>query len=299
MANINDVDELLHLADVTAESRLPRLWLAETGGLEASSLAAVIARTTPLEVGTAIVPVYSRTPAVLAMMASTWSQLGNGRPVHLGFGAGGQFIVERWHGLPYEKPAATVAETIAILRQSLQGERTQVEGRVRRSTGFRLGTGAAPSVRLYVGGLGPVMVDHAAKLADGLIVTWLSPRVLTTFSKTFADAIASHGRAREDVRLVARAYVAVTDAVEEAREEVRKELVEYVVSPPYARVFESVGFGKEVEEVNAAFAARDRAAAVRAVSDELLDDVLVIGRNASEIHDGLREYFDEGADEVL
>src|SRR5689334_8149215 len=105
MANIGTVDEVLDLAAVVESSGLPRVWLAETGGVEASALAAVIARTTELEVGTAIVPVYSRSPAVLAMMASTWSHLGNNRPVHLGFGAGGQVIVERWHGLPFEKPA--------------------------------------------------------------------------------------------------------------------------------------------------------------------------------------------------
>jgi probable F420-dependent oxidoreductase len=299
LANIADVAELIDLADVIAVAGLRRVWLAETGGLEASALAAVLARTTQLEVGTAIVPVYSRSPAVLAMMASTWSHLGQGRPVHLGIGAGGQVIVERWHGVPFMKPAATVRDTIAIVRQALAGERSEVEGAARRSSGFRLASGPAKQVRLYVGGLGPVMVDLAAEVADGLIVTWLSPRALKGLRETFTAAVASHGRRSQDVRLVARAYVAVTDTVEEARESVRRELVEYIVSPPYARIFNSIGFANEVTEVNAAFTARDREATVAAVSDRLLDDLLVVGRDADAIQEQLLAYLDAGADEVL
>ncbi|WP_214109370.1 LLM class flavin-dependent oxidoreductase [Acrocarpospora catenulata] len=299
LSNIPDADELLGLAGIAAGSGYRRAWLAETGGLEASALAAVIARTTPLEVGTAIVPVYSRSPALLSMMASTWSHLGGGRPVHLGIGAGGQVIVERWHGVPFEKPATTTRETLRILRQAFAGTRTDVTGRTRRSSGFRLTTGAAPAVRLYVGGMGPAMLDLAAEVADGLIVTWLSPRVLTSFRESFSAAVEGHGRGPDEVRLVARAYVAVTDTVAEAREEVRKELVEYVVSPPYARYFASVGFADEVARVNEAFAARERAAAVAAVSDRLLDEVLVAGKDAADIAPRVRAYVRAGADDVM
>jgi alkanesulfonate monooxygenase SsuD/methylene tetrahydromethanopterin reductase-like flavin-dependent oxidoreductase (luciferase family) len=155
LANTAGAAELLDLADVVASSGLPRVWLAEAGGLEASAMAAVIARTTQLEVGTAIVPVYSRSPVALARMASTWSHLGGDRPVNLGVGAGGQMIVERWHGVPFQKPVSTVRDTLAILRQALAGERTELEGKARRSSGFRLATGPAPQVRRYAGGMGP------------------------------------------------------------------------------------------------------------------------------------------------
>jgi probable F420-dependent oxidoreductase len=299
LSNIPDVDELLELADLAAECGFTRAWLAETGSLEVSALGGVIARSTSLEVGSAIVPVYSRSPAVLSMMASTWSHLGGGRPVHLGIGAGGQVIIERWHGVPFEKPATTIRETIEILRQALAGERTSVTGRTRHSTGFQLATGPAPQVRLYVGGMGPAMIDLAAELADGLIVTWLSPRVLEGFRESFSAAVEAHGRNAADVRLVARAYVGVSDTPDEAREAVRKELVEYLVSPPYARYFTSVGFGAEVEAVTAAFRDRRREAAVSAVGDALLDEVLVVGRNADEVRDRLRAYVEAGADDVM
>jgi probable F420-dependent oxidoreductase len=299
LSNIPDADELIGLAHAVDESGYQRVWLAETGGLEAGALGGVIAANTSLEVGTAIVPVYSRTPALLAMMASTWSHLGGDRAVHLGVGAGGQVIIERWHGVPFEKPATTTRETIALLRQSLAGDRTQLEGRTRHSDGFSLTTGAAPEVRVYVGGMGPAMVDLAAEVADGLIVTWLSPRVLREFRQSFDASIENHGRESKDVTLVARAYVAITQTPDVARAEVRKELVEYLVSPPYARYFSSVGFEQEVEQVGAAFSARDREGAVSAVSDRLLDEVLLVGTDPHEVGARLREYVDAGADDVM
>lgn len=299
LANIPDAEELLGLADTMAAVGFGRVWLAETGGLDVSALGAVIARTTPLEVGTCIVPVYSRSPALLSMMASTISHLGRARRVNLGIGAGGQFIVEDWHGLPQEKPAMITRETISILRQALAGETTAVAGSARSSRGFRLHSGPAPEVRIFIGAMGPTMVELAAEVADGLIVTWLSPRVLADFRARFSGAVERNGRDPGRVALAARVYVALTDTPEEAREEVRQELVEYLVSPPYGRYFSSVGFGSEVERVNDAFRARDRMAAIRAVSDRLLDDVLVVGRTAADVREALLAYHTAGADEII
>ena len=100
------------------------MWLAETSGPDPLVAAALIAREHDLEVGTAVVPVWSRTPAVLAAAAADIVAIGRGRPFHLGLGAGGQAIVERWHGLDFAGSVERVADTIAILRQALAGERT-------------------------------------------------------------------------------------------------------------------------------------------------------------------------------
>jgi len=130
-------------------------------------------------------------------------------------------------------------------------------------------------------------------------MSWLSPRVLTGFRADFSAAVERFGREPSAVRLVARAYVAVTDTVELAREEVRKELVEYLVSPPYAKYFRSVGFEAEVDEVTAQFQARNRAGAVAGVSDRLLDEVLVCGETAADVAPRLKEYLAAGADDLM
>lgn len=299
LSNTVDVDEVLSLAQATEDAGYPRVWLAETGGLEAASMGAVIARETALEVGTAIVPVYSRTAPLLGMMAATWSRLGGGRPMHVGIGAGGQVIIERWHGVPYDLPGTTTRDTLRIMRQVLAGERTDYEGKARRSHGMTLGGGAAPSVRVYIGGMGPAMMALAVEEADGLILTWQSPRTLRALRGDFDHEVEQAGREPGACRLVARVYVAVTATPDLAREEVRKELVEYVVSPPYAKYFRSVGFEEEVDAVGENFQARNRQGAVAAISDRLLDEVLVVGRTSDDVSDRLHDYLAAGADEIM
>lgn len=102
------------------------------------------------------------------------------------------------------------------------------------------------------------------------------------------------------MELVTRAYVAVCDDLTGVREGVRQELVEYMLSPPYASYVRSVGFGADVDRVTRAFAARrDVPHAAAGVSDALLDEVLISGRNGSEVSDRLRAYFDAGADDLM
>jgi len=275
------------------------VWLSENRVLDAISMSGAIAATTDLEVGTGIVPVFSRTPAVLAMTAASISRLSGGKPMHLGIGAGGQVTVERWHGVPFQDTVATTEETIDIVKQALAGEKTDVDGSTRRSHGFSIAEGPDFAAYVYVGGMGPKMLDLAARKADGLIVTWLSPRILTDFSKRFAESVVDAGRDPQQVQLVPRAYVAVCDDPAAAREGVRRELVEYLISPPYGKYFSSVGFGEEVAAARAGYEARNRQQAVAGVSDALVDEVLICGRTPDEIAEPLRAYFASGADHVM
>jgi probable F420-dependent oxidoreductase len=299
LSNTPDARYVLAAAQRLNRLGFRRVWLPENCVLDAFSIGGAIAAGTDLEVGTAIVPVYSRTPAVLAMGVATISRLGNGRPVHLGIGAGGQVAVERWHGVAFDRTVTTVADTIAILRQALRGEKTDYAGATRQSRGFRLMDGPAYNSRIHVGGMGPRMQALAAEVADGLIVTWLSARVLRTFAESFRESVAAANRPPGSVELIARAYVAVCDDPGAAREAVRRELVEYLISPPYGRYFTSVGFGAEVEGARAGFAARDRQRAVAAVSDALLDEVLICGKDAADVAGPLRRYFEAGADHLI
>lgn len=298
LADAHGAPEALALARVAEQAGFSRVWIAETRGPDAFVLGALVASQTHLEVGTAIVPAYSRSPAVLAMAASDLAAI-SGRPVHLGIGAGGQVIVERWHGVAFDKPLATVGDTLVILRQSFAGERTDHEGAARSSRGFQLAGGAAGDVRLYVGGMGPKMREMAAAEADGLILTWLSPRITAGAAAALRADVEAAGRQRAAVRLVTRAYATLTDRPDEVREAVRSELVEYVASPPYARYFASVGFEPETAGVAKAFEAGDRGASRRAVSDRLVDEFLIAARSPRELRERLDDYADAGADDVM
>ena len=115
------------------------LWLAETGSADSFALAGALAvATRRAEIGTAIVPTYNRTPAVLASGAGTLAQLSGDRFI-LGLGTSSHAIIEQWNGVPFEAPLARVRDTVSILRQALAGEKTNHDGKTLRSHGFRLG----------------------------------------------------------------------------------------------------------------------------------------------------------------
>lgn len=298
LANIPDVDVLMPLATAVESAGFQRVWIAETNGLEAASIGAVLAATTTLEVGTSIVPVYTRTAPLLAMMASTWSRLAGGRTVHIGIGAGGRAIVERWHGCAFTQPVRAVSDTISIMRAALSGRPTEHDGEVFSSDGFRLAGDRPVDVKIYVGGMGPLMQRLAATEADGLIATWISPRVVAGFRGAM-DGVTGNCAPTCRSLLAARAYVAVVDDMEAVKSAVRSELTEYILSPPYANYFISIGFESEVEDVRAAFALGDRSKSARAVSDRMLDEMLIVGRNADDVAERIDSYVASGADDVI
>jgi probable F420-dependent oxidoreductase len=299
LANIGGIDDYRRACAAVVEADIGRIWMAETRGPDALITAAILANEFPLEVGTAIVSVSARTPATLAIAVADVAELSQGRPVHLGLGAGGQVIVEGWHGVSFRGSVGRVRDTIAILRQAFAGERTDHHGEQQTSSGLRLAKPPGPGqVVLYVGGMGPKMLRLASEVADGLILTWVSPRIVSTRFDELREAERALGREPRSVRVVARVYVAVTDDVSSVRQGVRNELVEYIVSPPYAIYFRSVGFAGEVDAVIAAFARGDRAGTAAGVSDYMLDELLVAG-SAGAVREALRKYIAAGADDVL
>ena len=129
------------------------IWLAETGGAESFALAAAIAHATErITLGTAIVPVFNRTPAVLAMAAGTVAQLSGGRFI-LGLGSSSHAMIERWNGVRFERPLTRVRETVEVVRAALSGAKTDFQGATLQSRGFRLGCLPERPVPIYLAAL--------------------------------------------------------------------------------------------------------------------------------------------------
>ncbi|HVP31332.1 MAG TPA: LLM class F420-dependent oxidoreductase [Myxococcota bacterium] len=255
----------------------PAIWLAETAGPDAFALAAAIAQATRrITIGTGVVPVYNRTPAVLAMAASTLAQLSGGRFV-LGIGSSSHAIVDDWNGVPFEKPLTRVRETVAVLRQALAGEKTAFEGRTLRSRGFRLGSLPCPAVPIYVGALREKMLALAGELGDGLVVNLFPVSALPKMLAAHRAGAAKAGRDASGHEVVCRFQVAVTEDVPAARRLVRAAFAGYVAQPVYNAFFAWCGFEDEARAVREAFARRDRAASTAAMSDDLVDRVTILG----------------------
>lgn len=253
------------------------IWLAETNGPDSFGLAGALSQATErATIGTAIVPVYNRTPAVLAMSAATIAQLSGSRFV-LGLGSSSHAIIGDWNGIPFERPLAHVRESVAIVRQALTGKKTDFQGEVLRSRGFRLGNRPAQPVPIYLAALREKMLRLAGELGDGLILNLFPASALPRILDAYREGARSAGRDASQDEVVCRFQVLVTDDVERARNVMRMAFGGYVASPVYNQYFAWCGFEAEARAVSEAFARGDRAGVAAAMTDELIDRIAILG----------------------
>jgi len=257
------------------------IWIADTGaGPDAFVVAAAAAQvTTSIRLGTAVVPVYTRTPSVMAAGAGSVAQLAPGRFV-LGIGASSETIVERWGGVPFRRPLARMRETTAVLRAMLAGERVTFEGRTVRTSGFRLVSPPPRPVPIYLAALMPPMLELAGEIADGIVLNMMPvdavPRMLAHVRRGAERA----GRDPAALEIVARFQTIVTDDPAAARGALRHMFGPYFATSVYNRFVAWCGFEREAAAIARTWAAKDRAANLAAVTDEMIDRIAVIGTAA-------------------
>ena len=283
------------------------VWLPEFWAHDAlTPLGALAHATETIKLGTAIVQLGTRTPAMLAMSAMTLQELSNGRFV-LGIGVSGPQVMEGWHGVRFSKPVLRTRETIEIIRMVTRGERLDFPGEAYRlplpdGEGVALRSAALPvDVPVYVASLGPTNLRLTGAIADG----WIGNSFLCESADVFFDEIAagaeSTGRSIEDLDLTVAVSCELTDDVDEAG---RRHAEGYAftfgamgtaATNFYNRAFERQGFGEAVGEVQRLWLSGDHDAARQAVPTEIGLRTNLIGPSA-EILRRLREYRDCGVD---
>lgn len=271
-------------------------WLAEVGGPDAFSLAGALAVRTGLRIGTAVVPIYNRTPMVLAMTTAALSQLSHGRFV-LGIGTSSENIVERWNGIPFEKPYTRMRETLEVTRRLLAGEKVTYEGETLRLQGYQLPSPPEGEAKVYIGALNRRMLRLAGAMADGVIINMLGPEHVSRVLAEVAEGARAAGRDPGDVETVARVHMVYDQPFEVAAAIVRAAFGPYAATSVYNRFFRWIGFAEEAEAIAKAWEARDREALATAVSDEMVAAMAVSG-DAAACRARVQEYFDAGVDVV-
>lgn len=252
------------------------VWLADAGGIDALTLAAVVLQcTNRIRVGIAVVPAYTRTPAVFAATIATLSDIAPGRFV-LGLGTSSQAMIEGWHGMTLERPLTRMRETTALLQTMLSGEKTQFAGTTLCSNGYHQPPLAA-DVPIMLAALGPAMIKLAAEVSAGVILNLCPISALNSTLARIANSAADVGRDPTCIEVGARLQVMVTDDVDSARDRFRFAFAPYFANPVYNKFLASCGFAAEAAELQAARARGDWAAARRALPDDLVDEIAVIG----------------------
>ena len=269
-------------------------WLAEVGGPDAFALAGALGERTGLRIGTAVVPIYNRTPMVLAMTAASLSQLTQGRFV-LGIGTSSENIVERWNGIPFDKPYTRMRETLDVVKRLLAGEKVSYEGETLKLDGYRMTVQSYGEPKVYIGALNKRMLRLAGEMADGVIINMLGPEHVKQVLAEVATGAEAAGRDPSEIESIARIHMAYDVPFELGAGVVRGVFGAYAATSVYNRFFRWIGFEEEAEAVAAAWAAKDRDGVAAGVSDDMVRAMAVVG-SAAECRARLDEYFDAGLD---
>ncbi|MEV4316989.1 LLM class F420-dependent oxidoreductase [Actinocrispum sp. NPDC049592] len=261
------------------------VWSAETAGTDAFTPLALVAEWAPeLRLGTAIAPVYTRGPALLAMTAGTIAELAPDRFV-LGIGTSSPVIVENWNGLPFYEPFKKTRDTLRFLRSALAGERVSETYDTFTVNRFKLERPPQPPPKLMLAALRPGMLRLARREADGAITNWLAP---TDVPKVRAEV-------GEGFELVARVFVCPTPDVDAARGLGRLLISSYLTVPVYKAFHDWLGRDELLRPMHEAWAAGDRAAANQLIPDEVVDDLIVHG-TPEQCRERVAQYIEQGLD---
>jgi probable F420-dependent oxidoreductase len=260
-------------------------WSSEVSGSDAFTPLALAAQwDSEMRLGTAVAPVFTRGPGLLAMSAATLAGLAPGRFV-LGIGTSSPAVVQRWNGIKFSQPYQRTRDTLRFLRRALAGDRVTEQYPTFAVDGFRLDSPPAVPPGIALAALRPQMLRLAAAEADAAITNWLAP----------GDVPAVRAAAGPDCELIARIFVCPTPDAEAARAIGRRMIAAYLTVPAYAAFHAWLGRGEEMRPMIDAWEAGDRRSALAAISDRLVDDLFVHG-SAEACRERVARYQSEGLD---
>jgi F420-dependent oxidoreductase-like protein len=197
------------------------LWSAEAWGHDAATpLAFMAARTSRIRLGTGIMQVGTRTPALLAMTAMSLNAMSGGRFM-LGLGVSGPQVIEGWHGIRFERPVQRMRETVEIVRRAVRGERLAYKGKIYElplpggeGKALRSAARPQPDIPIYLATLSPKSLEMTGEIADGWLGTSFMPEHARVFFDHLEAGAVRAGRSLAQLDLQAGGVVAFSDDVE-------------------------------------------------------------------------------------
>ena len=298
-------EEQIELARQADRVGLDSVWVAEAWGQDVVSvLGHLTAVTERIGLGSGLMQIPARSPAMTAMTAATLDTLSGGR-FRLGLGVSGPQVSEGWHGVPFARPVVRTREYVEIVRRALAREGgLEYEGEEYRLPVDPEGLGkplrllvrpVQERIPLYLGAMGPKAVEQTARIADGWLPFMFTPERAPELLAPFEGS---------DVDISPVVMVCVDADLDRARDLARPWLALYLGGMGakgknfYVESAERAGQGEAAREVQRLFMAGDRAGAGAALTPELIDGSAICCR-ASELDERLAAYERAGATTLL
>ena len=273
------------------QENVDSLWVPESWGRESfATLGAISQVTRKVSLGTSIINIYSRTPAIVAMAATTLDMLSDNRTI-IGLGASTAAIVENWHGLKFNRPASRMKEYIECLRLMTRGEKVKYNGEFFHINNFKiLHQPQRANIPIFMAAVNKKMVSMASKLADGILL-YLRP--LEELKRTATELKeATKGKSFE----IACSFICAMSnkEPEKARARAATTLAFYIaVGEYYSKFLADNGFKIEVEEITAEYRKAGADNAAKYVSDRMLSSLVICG-SSEECRESLSKFLSTG-----
>jgi F420-dependent oxidoreductase-like protein len=294
------------------------VWVAEAYGFDSPTLMGYLAaRTADVQIGSAIINVFSRTPGAIAQTAAGLDNVSGGRAI-LGLGASGPQVIEGFHGVPYVKPLTRTREVIEVVRQALRHDRLQLDGDtvtlpLPEDRGMGLGkplklinVPERSQVPIYMASLGQKSVATAAEIADGWIPhLFLPERADRVWGDALADGRSTRADDLDDLEIVAGGLLAIVDDdnVQAKVLQAGRDLAALYVGGMGARdtnfyndLWVDYGFAEEAEAVQEAYLSGERGAKKRAAAmfdGDTIANMNLVG-SESFVRDRIEAFRDAG-----
>jgi F420-dependent oxidoreductase-like protein len=288
------------------------LWAGEAYSADAvSAMGFVAAVTSRAQIGSSILPLYSRTPALLAMTAVGLDRLSGGRFI-LGLGASGPQVIEGFHGVAYDAPLARTREIIDICRSVWRRDRLEYAGanyQIPLAEGHGTGLGkplklidhpVRERIPVYVASLGPKNVEMTAEVAEGWLPLYYWPdRARDVWGDSLHAGGARRATSLPPLQVVAGGRLAIGSDVAHLRENARPQLALYFGGMGargrnfYNDLLKRYGFEKEAAQIQDAYLSGDKDAAAALVPAELVEGMSLIG-DEGFVRDRIAAYRDSG-----
>ena len=243
LGSLLSVNDILECSKILSKYTIDSIWIPETWGMECGSVISAVSQIvkTP-KIGSSIMNIYSRSPALIAMTAATLNTISNGRFI-LGLGTSSQAIVNDWHGLKFENPVNRMQEYVKIIRLVISGNRVNYDGELFHLKNFTLLTKSQKNnIPIYLAAINQKMVELTWDVADGVIF-YLRPmaELRSTIKKM-------QNKKRIDVGCQLITCVSMDE--EEAITKAKKTIAFYVsVGKIYREFLAKNGFSRETQAI--------------------------------------------------
>lgn len=281
------VNEIIQCSRIISDHNPDSIWVPETWGMENFSMLATVSQIAKnSKIGSSIVNIYSRTPALIAMGAVTIDTLSDGRLI-LGLGTSSEPIVQDWHGLEFNGSVQRMREYVDIIRLIMSGNQVDYAGKFFKLKNFTLLIKPPrKNIPIYIAAVNKKMVDLCWEIADGVIF-YLRP--LAELKSTIQKM-----QAKKKIEVASQFITCMSEDEEKAVHKAKKTLAFYIsVGKIYRNFLANNGFKNETDNIYEEYKKTGLASNYKLVTDAMLDELVIYG-TPEDCRKRLQRFIDSG-----